>query len=479
MDNLLTISGTRIARLIREGKISSREAVEIHIERICQVNPVLNAVVAERFNQARREADMADELLKKKRDRAKLPPFFGVPCTIKECFALTGMPNTAGIKNRRGLIPETDATAVARLRQAGAIPLGVTNTSEGCMWMESSNPVYGRTNNPYNPSHIVGGSSGGEGAIIGAGGSPFGLGSDIGGSIRMPAFFNGVFGHKPSGGLTPGTGQYPLATGAALRFLTTGPLSRRAEDLRPLLAVLAGPDGQDAGCVPMAIGDPAAVSFRNRVVLIVEDNGAIPVADDLRAAQRRAADALEKRGAKVLSAGIDSLKDSFNIWSAMLSEASVHSFSEVLGGDRPIAPLREMAKWVVRRSDHTLPALLLSVMEGLPKLTPGRTRRYAAQGRELKSELVDRLGPEGLLLYPPYPTAAPKHYKPMWPPFNWVYTAIWNTMEMPVTQIPMGLNEQGLPVGVQAAAAHGNDHLTIAAALAIEEDCGGWVMPGM
>jgi len=477
MDNLLSMSGSKIARLIREGKITSRKAVEKHIERITQVNPLLNAVVAERFNQARCEADMADGLLNKKRDRKNLPPFFGVPCTIKECFALTGMPNTAGIKKRRGLIPETDATAVARLRQAGAIPLGVTNTSEGCMWMESSNPVYGRTNNPYDPERIVGGSSGGEGAIIGAGGSPFGLGSDIGGSIRMPAFFNGVFGHKPSGGLAPGTGQYPFAAGPAQRFLTTGPLARRAEDLWPLLNVLAGPDGLDEGCVPMKLGDPHAVSFRDRLVLVVEDNGAVSVADELRAAQWRAAEALERRGAKVLRARIDGLKESLNIWSAMLSEASAQSFSEVLGGDRPIARWMELGKWIARRPDHTLPALVLTIMEGLPKWTPGRTKRYADMGRELRLELADRLGPEGLLLYPPYPTVAPRHLKPMFPPFNWVYTAIWNIMEMPVTQTPMGLNKIGLPLGVQVAAAHGNDHLTIAAALAVEQDCGGWVMP--
>src|SRR4051812_38877312 len=254
--DLRRLSAVELAALIRGRRISSREAVEAHIAQIARVNPVLNAVVRERFDEARAEADAADAALARG-DVDMLPPLHGVPCTIKECFALRGMPHSAGLRARRHVVAARDATAVARLRQAGAIPLGVTNTSELCMWMESNNRVYGRTNNPYDASRIVGGSSGGEGAIIGAGASPFGLGSDIGGSIRGPAFFNGVFGHKPTGGLVPGTGQYPLARGAALRYLTTGPLARRAEDLMPLLRVLAGPDGHDGGCEAMPLGDPA------------------------------------------------------------------------------------------------------------------------------------------------------------------------------------------------------------------------------
>jgi fatty acid amide hydrolase 2 len=140
---------------------------------------------------------------------ASLPPLHGVPCTIKECFALVGHAADVGLPARVGLRPSADAPAVTRLRDAGAIPVGVTNVSELCMWMESFNRVYGRTNNPYDPSRIVGGSSGGEGAIVGSGASLFGLGSDVGGSIRMPAFFNGVFGHKCSAGLIPNSGQYP------------------------------------------------------------------------------------------------------------------------------------------------------------------------------------------------------------------------------------------------------------------------------
>lgn len=477
MDDMLKVSGTELARMIRDRETTSGEVVEAHIAHLEKVNPTLNAVVATRLDAARAEAVAADRKIESSTARDKLPPFLGVPCTIKECFALAGMPNTSGIVARKGVVTDRDATAVARLRAAGAIPLGVTNTSEGCMWMETSNRVYGRTNNPYDLGHIVGGSSGGEGAIIASGASPFGVGSDIGGSIRMPAFFNGVFGHKATGGLVPGTGQFPFATGPALRYLTTGPLVRRAEDLWPLLNVLAGPDGQDAGCTPWEMGDPAAVDFSKIKVLVVRGNGVIAVADDMLAAQRKAADALAERGAQVTTGEFEALRFSRDIWSSMLAEAGGPSFSEIIGDGAPIGSWAELAKWLVGRSAHTFPAIGLTLVERLPKLLAKRTARFAAAGRALKKEVIEKLGPNGLLLYPSYPTVAPVHNKPMLPPFNWVYTAILNVLEVPVTQVPLGLNAQGLPLGVQVASVPGNDHVTIAAALALEHDLGGWVPP--
>eukprot|EP01089_Gocevia_fonbrunei_P016444 TRINITY_DN5090_c0_g1_i4.p1 TRINITY_DN5090_c0_g1~~TRINITY_DN5090_c0_g1_i4.p1 ORF type:complete len:166 (-),score=29.07 TRINITY_DN5090_c0_g1_i4:232-729(-) len=149
------------------------------------------------------------------------------------------MPHTSGLKSRLGVISNQDAEVVNRLRKAGAIPLGVTNTSELCMWMESYNKCYGRTNNPYDLQRTCGGSSGGEGSIVAACGSPFGLGSDIGGSIRMPAYFNGIFGHKCTGGLISNDGQYPIAVNEANLYLSTGPMCRYASDLMPLLSVMS------------------------------------------------------------------------------------------------------------------------------------------------------------------------------------------------------------------------------------------------
>ena len=151
---ILTASGTELAEMIRSGELSSRRAVEIHIEQIQRVNPTLNAVVRERFDEALGEADAADEALKTMKP-ADIPPFHGVPCTIKECFGLTGMPQSSGAVKRRGVIAYEDATAVKRLKDAGAIAMGVTNTSELCLWMESNNYVYGRTNNAYDPKSCL------------------------------------------------------------------------------------------------------------------------------------------------------------------------------------------------------------------------------------------------------------------------------------------------------------------------------------
>ena len=191
MSDIFMVSATELARRVRTGETTSVALVEACIDAVQKVNPALNAMVVTRFEEARADARAADAKLKEV-GPDKVGVFHGVPCSIKESFAFEGMPNTAGLKAREGLLAPADSITVARLRAAGAIPLGVTNTSELCMWMESNNRVYGLTRNPYDQSRTAGGSSGGEGAIVGSGALAFGLGSDIGGSIRMPAFFNGT-----------------------------------------------------------------------------------------------------------------------------------------------------------------------------------------------------------------------------------------------------------------------------------------------
>ena len=486
LDPLLTLSGVELARRIRTRQVSSRAVVEAHIARIEAVNPTINAVVARRYQEARAEADAADARIGAALGKAatgdagamsSLPPYLGVPCTIKECFALGGMPQSSGLVARKDLVAVDDATAVARMRAAGAIPLGVTNVSELCMWYETNNRVYGRTNNPYDPSRIVGDSSGGEGAIIGAGGSPFGLGSDVGGSIRMPAFFNGVFGHKPTGGLVPGSGQYPIAHGEATRVVATGPLCRRADDLWPLLQIMAGPDGEDEGATAMALGDPAAVRIDRLTVVDVEDNGLNPVHPELMAAQVRVADALARAGARIRRVRFAALRRSFDIWSSTLAAADGQSFSVLLGNGRRTRGALELVKWAARRSPHTLPAIGLAMLERVNDWAPARAARYVELGRTLRREILDAIGDDGIWLYPSYVTPAPRHYKPLWPPFNFVYTAIVNVMQLPATQIPLGLGSEGLPLGVQVIAGPARDHLGIAVARLLEREFGGWVPP--
>lgn len=475
-DHLLSASATELADGIRSGRVTSRTVVEAHIERIQRVNPILNAVVEERFEDALKEADLADDAVRLK-EPEDLPPFHGVPCTIKEVFAIPGMRQTSGMVSRRDLVARDEAPTVTRLREAGAIVMGTTNVSELCMWMETSNKLYGRTNNAHDPRHIAGGSSGGEGAIVGAAGSPFGLGADIGGSIRMPAFFNGVFGHKPTGGLVPGTGQIPSPENAALRYNCTGPIARRAEDLMPLLRILAGPDGSDAGCFEQELGDPASVDLAATRVIDVRGNGFRRVSAELDETQERVARALDAAGADVRRARIESLKRSLDMWAAMMSDAADTTFAQHLWGDTPRSSAKELVRLALRRSDHTLPAVALTILERAVSRMPRRTRRFVEQGRALAEEIEDLLGEQGVMLYPSYTSVAPRHNAPLFSAVNWIYTAVFNIAEMPVTQVPLGLNPQGLPLGVQVVGARGQDHVTIAVALELEKLFGGWSMP--
>ncbi len=459
-------SARQLAGAIRNAQLSAREVVEAHIRHIEAVNPGLNALVFDRFDRARAEADAADARIASTGDRDSLPPLLGVPCTIKENFEFEGTPQASGLVARRHIVNERDAPTVARIRAAGAIPLGVTNTSELCMWMESNNRVYGRSRNPYDPSRIVGGSSGVEGAIMGAGGSPFGLGADVGGSIRMPAFFNGVFGHKPSPGIVPNAGQVPLPTGDIDRYCVTGPLARRAEDLMPLLRILA-----DA---PEALGDPADVDLSRLRVICVPDNGRHRVSPDMRDAQSRAAAALRPLVSQVDERRLRRLRSSFEIWAGMMGAANGEAFASQLGMGRPIATGRELLKLSLGRSDHTLPALALALTEKLPL----NQAKWQAAGAALRAELLELLGDDGVLLYPSYSCAAPRHRAPIWRhTFHWTYCGIINVMELPSTQVPMGLNAEGLPLGVQVVGPPGGDHLCIAVAQELERRCGGWVPP--
>lgn len=201
------------------------------IERIQEVNPLLNCVVDERFTDALKDAQAADDLIGSgkftQEELAVQKPFLGVPITTKDCIKVKGLLNTSGLWWRKDIRGDDDAPAIKNMREAGAIPMGVTNTSEICMWWESSNCVHGRTGNPYDCNRIVGGSSGGEGAVQGSACAPFGVGSDIGGSIRMPAFFNGIFGHKPTQFAVCNDGQFPSPYSNEQKFmLSTGPMCR-------------------------------------------------------------------------------------------------------------------------------------------------------------------------------------------------------------------------------------------------------------
>lgn len=472
---MLKKSAQELAAAIRRRETTVRAVVAAHIDLARRVNPGLNAIVMERFEAALRDADLADARVEAAIHLGtvdELPPLLGVPCTIKENFEYVGTPQTSGLVSRRHIVNASNAPTVQALLDAGAIPLGVTNTSELCMWMESYNKVYGRTNNPYDPSRIVGGSSGGEGAIVGSGASPFGLGADVGGSIRMPAFFNGTFGHKCSPHLIPNEGQFPGPSGGIDALLSTGPLCRRAEYLEPLVRILAGE--RQGHLAPVAAVDVS----RLRVFSLAPDY--LPRASRTMVRARDCAvTALVEAGARHCAVDLPPMKKAFDIWSSMLSDAgSAYAFADLLFGSRNLLrPATELMKLAVGRSEHTLPLLVLTLFERLPELTPGRVRRFVREGQALKRHLEDLLGDDGVLVCSPYTEAAPRHGKPLFPPFNWVRCALFNAMSVPVTSVPMGLDPDGIPLGVQIVGAQNQDHLTIAAALELEERIGGWVAP--
>ncbi|MCC2655838.1 MAG: amidase [Panacagrimonas sp.] len=472
--NPLLASASEMSRALRARDVTSRALVDAHIARVVAVNRRINAMVQFRFDEARREADAADELLRTTLDPSRLPPLHGVPCTLKENFAFEGFPQVSGMVSRRAAIAQADAPTVARLRAAGAIVLGFSNTPELCMWMETHNHVYGRTSNPYDAGRIAGGSSGGEGALIGAGASPFGLGADVGGSIRFPAFFNGVFGHKPTPGIVPNTGQYPEPKGAMNHNCVTGPIARRAEDLWPLLRILSGPDGVDPLCTAGALrGDPAEVKLEHLRIVAIRDDGRRRVAADLSGAQLRAAHFLGARSRGLSWIQPRALRHAFDIWAALMQQAEPEPFAVQLGDGRRISTLRELGRWAIRRTPHTLPALVLALLESLP--VP--RARHLELGKALRTELLSVLGDDAVLLYPPYTRVAPRHNLPMLTPFDFAYCGLFNVLGFPSTQVPLGLNARGLPLGVQVIAAPGGDARTIAVAQALEREFGGWVMP--
>lgn len=238
-------SGVELAAAIRAGTTTAVEVVEAHIAVLERITDT-HALAVERFELARAEAAAADERVRSgERD---LPPLLGVPATVKEMFAVEGMPNTGGYPHRRRYRAPADATVVARLRAAGAIVLGLGNTCGYLVWIESNNPLYGRVSCAYDRTRTAGGSTGGDGCIVGSGGAPIALGSDLGGSIRIPAFFNGVFGHLPSPGLVPLTGHFPMPDGELRHRLSPGPLARRAADLMPVLRRDRRPGGPGRVC---------------------------------------------------------------------------------------------------------------------------------------------------------------------------------------------------------------------------------------
>jgi amidase len=296
---LTSASATSLARLIAGREVTAREVVEAHLRRIEAVDGQVNAVVQLDAERALRGADVADDAVAR---GAPLGPLHGVPFTVKDTIAAAGIEMAIGAPERVGVVPPADATAVARVKAAGGILLGKTNCPVYGGGIETENPVYGRTSNPYDLARTPGGSSGGEAAIVAARGSPCGLGTDSGASVRLPAHFCGLASIKPSAGRVPLTGV--LDDEGQLGALgdprtQVGPLARSVDDVALLLRIAAGPDGHDGGAAPVPLGDPGDVELRGMRVAVQTDNGLAAPTPETVAAVAAAAQALRAAGATV------------------------------------------------------------------------------------------------------------------------------------------------------------------------------------
>jgi fatty acid amide hydrolase 2 len=525
------LSATEIARRIKSGGCTSSAAVAAAIAAIKAVDPHIRAVVADRFDAAAAEAAECDRHLRDCSDKQKLPPFFGVPLTVKECFSVAGLPNTSHTPCRRTHVAECDATLVKRMRAAGFIIVAVTSTSELCMWLETRGPLRPPTCNPYNLARHVGGSSGGEGAIISSGASVCGIGSDIGGSIRLPAHFCGIWGHKPSGGLVPNSGQFPcdirvpaagwssrssalIAHGPQGAMNCSGPMCAHCEDLFPLLRLMAGPDGDNGwcdGCTSLAPPTSDSISPSDITVYFVESPRVTlcrrPHADALSAVHR-AASALSALGCDVQKVLLPQLLPMGQAWTASMHQNHENgnpSFAELMAGHGslprgvalpPFSPGWQLLRWAFGFGQYSFPAIILSVFERLPSMLPQSfQKKQLDHAVAFRQRLHDLLAPKvqvapslspssrrshAVLLMPTFPRAAEPHFQPMLSPFDFGFTGAFNAAGCPVTQVPMGLGSERLPIGIQVVSAHGCDHVTLAVASMLADSTvsgAGWVPP--
>lgn len=386
---------------------------------------------------------------------------------------------TSGLYIRKDVRAKEDADAIALMRKAGAIPFCLTNVSEVCMWWESNNTVHGRTRNPYDTNRIVGGSSGGEGCIQAAAASPFGLGSDIGGSIRMPAFFNGVFGHKPTKFIVSNKGQFPAPfTEEQNSFLGIGPIVRHAEDLKPMLKIISGDNAK-----LLNLDDP--VDLEKLKFFYQENDGGgrliSPVDVDIKNGLQRIVKHLQNElNVTPQRVQFEKFRQSATIWFANMKDDSGTNFAHQLANlEGSINPYTELLKCLIGASKHTLIGLITAILDKSQCQHGSRKYHHLVRKRnDLRSELQELLGDNGVLIYPTHPTVAPYHNEPIIRPINFAYTGIINCLGFPATAVPLGkVGSEGLPLGVQIIANFNQDRLCIAVAEELERAFGGWARP--
>ncbi|XP_012276648.1 fatty-acid amide hydrolase 2-A isoform X2 [Orussus abietinus] len=481
-DSILKKSAVDLAAWIRRREITSEAVVEAYICRMKEVNPLINAVVEDRFEEALRDARRCDERLRAGEVNAvtlrTLQPLYGVPFTVKESCSLKGLSHTGCTLVRQGTKAHSDGSFVAALRKAGAIPLCVTNTPELCSGFESANYLYGRTNNPYDLRCSAGGSSGGEAALLGAGASLIGVGSDLAGSIRLPALFNGVFGHKPTAGIISTNGHYPNSDSPWFRkCLVVGPMARYAEDLILAMQIVTSDSKQDLRFdQPIRIGDLKVFYVED----LGESLGSISPSKEIKGSIAKASRYLEKSGATVAEIDLGDLEDIVEICFSPIF--CVDSLPQILiNPDDPKherSSPAEIVKSFLGFSLYTKSAIFMKLVKDIRGFIPvSKAPFYEKKGEQLRQKLLETLGKDGVLICPTFPTVAGYHNNTVLQSSAAIYCALFNVFGFPSTQVPMGLNENGMPLGFQVVAAPNQDRLCLAVAKELEKGFGGWIPP--
>src|SRR5256712_2570150 len=357
MNDLTFLPAVQMAEQIRHRKISPVELVEAHLRKIKKLNPVLNAFVQVDAEGAFRQAREAEVAVRR---GAKLGAVHGVPVSIKISIEVAGFRCEAGTKLRQGTVASQDAPLVSRLRDAGAIILGTTNTPELLMAWETDNLLYGRTNNPWDLTRTPGGSSGGEAAAIASGMSAAGVGSDGGGSIRVPAHFSGICGLKPTPGRIPATGHFPNSVGPFALIGVVGPMARTVADLKVLFEVMQGPDYGDPSAAPVPVRWPSEDELKEIRVGYFEGDGRTPVTSETRAAVESAAQALRRAGFTVERFRPESLELTRQLWWKFFGIAGGMLLGPMIKGrEADLSPiLKEFSSWVAAEPAHTGASLL-------------------------------------------------------------------------------------------------------------------------
>lgn len=450
-------SAQKLATAIQKKEISSKEAVNACLERINHVNPKLNAVVQIAAQQALKAAENADDTLAGGKISG---PLHGLPMTIKDSLDTAGIISTGGTLGRKSYIPSQDAAVVARLRAAGAILLGKTNTPEFTLSYETDNLVYGQTRNPYHLSYSPGGSSGGAAAIVSAGGSAFDIGSDYGGSLRYPSHCCGITTIKPTSGRVPRTGHILPFGGLLDSFQQIGPMARCVQDLQMILPLIIGPDGIDPSIVPMPMGNPETVDLKSLRFTFHTDNGIVSPDSDTIKVIRNAAAILENDGMQIEAvkpAGIEQAHDiAQELWAAD-------------GG----ASIERLLKEAGTR-EHTIPWLGMA-----PPLEASELDALIVRWYRFRSTMLSFFNHHDLIICPVNAYPAQPHGTLGKDLQAFSYTSAYNLTGWPAAVIRGGTSHDGLPIGVQIIAKPWREDVALAVAAHLEEALGPFPCPGL